>query len=551
MLHQEGLRVAGPVWCTKIGARLEYNDHMKYGLDACAERIGLRKDDAVERYIKEHKLWEWEQIPGKDKRVKRKFFQKVPPEVIIPYGAKDALVCLALARHQKAEIERLDGSISSTPLPRLSAVAKNEFRLLPVVVRMEEVGVKIDRRYCMLAAQRETEEAQAAAREFRGLTGEEFSDSAKLFGNIFGDEREKWGATEKGNPSFDYDCLRRLAHPAAREILRYRDAKSKSDFYHGFLYHADRNDRIHTSLHQDGTDTGRFSSSDPNLQNMTSEDPYECPKCGATYEDWDDGICPRCEEKLRLREWLVRKAFIPSPGKLFFMPDYSQVEYKLMLDLACRYLNQVTPLAKKVIGGMDFHEATAQNCLEKAGAQIKRKQAKTVNFLDLYGGGEGLLAQELGCTVKQAREIKFALKAAAPEIARLINALQATARTRGFIINWLGRRYDFSRNPNICYTSPNKYIQGGAAEILKLAMVEIAEFLHDLGPGPEMVLQIHDELWFEIPEDMNDNVYRTILTLMEQAYTPYCIPITCSPEWSATNAADKRKGFPCQNPSTE
>jgi DNA polymerase-1 len=279
---------------------------------------------------------------------------------------------------------------------------------------------------------------------------------------------------------------------------------------------------------------------------MTAEDPYECPKCGATYEEWADGTCPRCEEVLRTRTWLVRKAFIPSPGKVFFMPDYSQVEYKLMLDLACRYLGTITPLAQKVINGMDFHEATAQNCLEKAGAQIKRKQAKTVNFLDLYGGGEQLLAQELGCSIKQAREIKMALKAAAPEIARLISALQTTARTRGYIINWLGRRYDFARNPNICYTSPNKYIQGGAAEIIKIAMNRIADFLarDPMCEGSEMILQIHDELWFELPENAPPAVARRILAIMEHAYPSYCIPITCSPEWSATNAADKRKGFP-------
>lgn len=544
MLYVAGIELRGTLHCTQALARVEYNDHMKYGLDACAQRIGLRKDDAVERFIKDNHLWEWVQIPGKAKRIKNKFFDRVPPAIIIPYGEQDAVVASNIADHQDQEIAKLDAQLKPG-MPRLSDVGRNEKRLVHTVIRMERVGVRIDRGYCVQAAQRELSESEEACREYKGLTGHDFKDSALVFQGVFSGERERWGVTEKGNPSFDSECLGRLEHPAAAQVLRYRDAKSKADFYHGFLWHADHNDVIHTSLNQDGADTGRLSSSEPNLNNMTSEESYECEKCLWGSEEWVEGLCEKCGSPLRLKEWLVRKAFIPFPGELFFMPDYSQIEYKLVLDLACKYMGEVSPLARKVLEGMDFHSAGVDIVFQNTGMSIRRGHAKTANFLDLFGGGDKALAALLKITVDEAKKIKRAMGSAAPEIRRLTRDLQTVATTRGYILNWFGRRYDFSRNANITYTAPNKYVQGGAADILKLALNGIDDYALGEARGIlRLQLPIHDEVWLGATEKAQRRHYERVTEIMERVYPHYCIPLLASPEWSATNAADKRKGYP-------
>lgn len=526
MLANEGLSLAGTIHCTQAIARLERNDHFKYSLEACAERIGLKKDDAVKAYMDKHHLWEWESQPGKKQRKKNYFFTKVPFEIISAYAETDALVTLQLGEHQMktlTEMAELDRDYPKN-VPNLLSLQHQERQLTRTVFSMEQVGLRIDRPYCMRAAQYEADRATRAVAAFKKETGRDYSASSKLFEDIFSREKDKWEYTDptptcpNGNPSFESDVLKRFDHPAAKIILEARDAKSKSDFYQGFLYHSDSHGRVHPNLNADGTATGRFSSSNPNFQNLTSEE----------------------EEEDLQKEFLIRRAIIPDPGSIFIMPDYDQMEYRLMLEVAARLIGRETELIKKVKGGLDVHEASRQLLLT-LGIDHPRGIIKNGNFAILYGSGLDTLAWTIKGTREAARTLKEAIFRASPEIKLLVNEVMKTAKLRGYIFNLAGRRSYFP-DPNFAYKAPNYLIQGGCADVVKKAMNELDRALKDR--KSKMLLQVHDELLFRVDESEVSTVPRLVYDIMSTAFNHKYLPLTCSMEWSNKSMGDKVKGFP-------
>ena len=519
ILSQEGIELRGEIHCTQAAARLIYNKHMKYDLASCAERIGLKKDDAVEKHIMGAGLWDWVTIPGKKKREKDKHYDRVPFHIIAPYGCTDATVTYRLARNQEKAIEELDAELKDCPLPGLSRLHQNERELTRVLFRMERVGVKIDRPYCVRAARYETDRAVGFAEEYRRLTGDAFSDSAKAFERIFAAERDKWGVTDKGNPSFDSDCLARLTHPAASQVLGHRDAKSKADFYHGFLWHADADDVVHPNMGSDGAGSGRFSSSNPNFQNLTSEEGDED------------------------KEFLVRRALIPRPGFIFLMPDYDQMEYRMMFDYACDLIGRESDIVKRIkYEGLDPHQATADT-VSAMGTPLTRSRAKNGNFAFLYGSGVATLAATIGGTLEEARELKRLLRLAAPEVQQFVNSVMQTAKVRGYVLNWAGRRSVFP-DPEFAYKAPNYLIQGGCADVMKYAMTRCARELTARGAKSRMVLTIHDELLIECHESETSWVPTLAKESMEGVYQHKYLPLTAAMEYSRVSFGDKTKGFP-------
>jgi DNA polymerase-1 len=517
ILANEGLRLAGKVHCTQAGARLEANDHFTYNLSSCAERIGLEKDDAVEKYIAENHLWEHVTIPGKKIRKKNKYFDKVPPRIIVPYGLRDAEVTARLAWHQETTFAALTAQMPPG-VPPLTRLHQNECELTKVVFEIERVGVKIDRAYCERAVLFEESRKDNAARLFKDAVGEEFKASPKLFAKVFESDRERWELTEKGNPSFESDILKNFANPLAKVVLEYRDAKSKADFYQGFLYHADSNDIVHPNLQADGTKSGRFSSTEPNFQNLTSE------------ED---------EEELA-QEFVVRRALIPRPGFIFIMPDYDQMEYRMMFDYACRGVGYETDIVKRIKAGHDPHQATA-DAVTAMGTPLTRKRAKNGNFAFLYGAGYATLAKTIGGSIDEARRLKNAIASSAPEVALFVEQVSRAAVSRQFVFNWAGRRAKFD-NPRFAYKAPNYLIQGGCADVMKFAMVEVHRFLAD--KKSRMVLTVHDELLIEVHESELATVPPKVKEIMESIYPWKYLPLTAAMEHSRVSFADKTKGFP-------
>lgn len=546
VLWAEGIELAGPVWCTMTQGRVEYNEHFNYDLASSLDRIGLKKDDKVEDCIIANGAWEWESIPGKKTRKKNKFFSRVPPEIIIPYGEDDAKGCLALGLHQIASIKK-QALEYPTGKPTIWDAAMIEQRLAHTVFRMERVGVKIDREYCIRAAKYEADREEKARLAFERETKVKFSDHYMTLQKIFTEDRALWEMTKKGNPSFNSDALKLFKHPAARMVVDRRAAKSKLDFYNGFLYHADQDDVIHAQFHPGGTRTMRFSSSEPNLQNLTSEEATYCNACKEWYEQYVD-VCPDCDgTDLKHPEFMVRRAIIPRPGFLFVMPDYDQMEYKLMLDYAkvmmiqhfrsrnLKWDDGYFEVANKVALGYDVHKATA----ELVG--FTRKAAKSINFGLLYGEGKDSLAANLRVSVPEAMAMKAKYFRALPYVQFMVGEIMNAVRNRGWVRSWAGYKYNFP-DRNFAYTGPNTVVQGGCAAVAKVAMNRIDEYF--LPKKSRLVLSIHDEFPSEIHESEVVEAPRKIKELMESVYPYKYIPLTVGMEWSAKSLADKQKGFP-------
>lgn len=504
----EGLEIKGTVHCTKSIERLIYNDYIQlkgwdkpYSLDSCTRRRkkGLRKDDAVKKYIMENDLWEWQSIPGKKKRVKNLFFNKVPLEIMHNYGCLDAELTYFIGQDQ---IQRIPKEDERFP------VFENERKLTKVLLPMAHVGIKIDRTYTQKALEYTSSELARCKAELEEMVGFPMG-TTHFMKKAF----EKFGYTyaineETDNPVFDKAAMKSYNNPLAAKVLEMRHfEKYASAFYSSFLYFADYNDVIHASANQGGTLTGRMSYSDPNLQQVPKED-----------EDYEN------------LPYLVRKCFVPREGYCFVMIDYSAQEFRLMLDYAGE-----TRMIEAVNAGEDVHQATANYM------GTTRKRAKTLNFALLYGVGNEELGNMLGVSTDQAVKIKDEYFAKFPKVRTLIDQIKGVAKGRGHIRNWFGRRLHVDSNR--VYAAPNHLIQGGCADIVKVAMIRIHDYLQ--GKKSRMLIQVHDEIVFEIHQSELD-IQQDLFNIMQTVYTPKNgLYLTCSVEhsWISWGACDKRKGF--------
>lgn len=510
MLAKEGIHVSGPVHCTEALGRVERNDEMKYSLDACAKRIGLEKSDAVDGYITKHHLWEWENVLGKKKRNKKKFFNRVPFNVIVPYGEQDAKVTRLLALHQRKVFHEIDNS-TAEGLPKISQVVENEKKFTKTCFAIEQRGIRLDTVYCESAIVYETTRYTEYAAQFQELTGVEFQDSNAVLEDAFKKAGESIPLTEKGNPSFTDEVLVGYNSPLAKSIQGYRDAYKKANtYYRNFLYFKDGQGIVHALIRQGGAKHGRVSVVDPPLQTLADEEEQDVP-------------------------FKIRRCFIPREGCLFVMIDYDQMEYKMLLD----YSGQMD-LIREVLNGMDVHEATAKVIREMLKIAFTRSPAKTLNFGLLYGMGLEALAAALRTTIENARQLKGSYFRALPFVQAFIRKVTKRAEANGYIFNWAGRRCYF-KDLNFCYTAPNHLISGGCADVVKIAMNEIHELLKNY--ESKMVMQVHDEILFEmVPEELF--LVPKLKEIMEGVYPFKHLRLTCSVEHSYTSWADKVKGVP-------
>jgi len=354
ILLQEGLELRGEIHDTQAIGRIVKNTLFNYSLDALAKIIGLEKDDKVDAYIKEHKLYQLEVDEDTGEKTKKPCYWKVPFSLISVYACNDARCTYAIADYQEAEIEKTKGALGST-----RAVFENEKKLTPVLFGMERAGILVDTEYAKRALSYELKRLQNAKTDFEAFAEKAlgkpvpFTDSAKCFAPVFDAVGERYPLTEKGNPSFARPALEGMSTPLAKMILSYREAqKISGTYYENFLYFADARSRIHGSIRQGGTKTGRLSAAEPNMQNLNKESVNHCGVCEADIEN-PAKPCPDCgANSHEAREYMVRRAFIPSPGTFFLMPDYDQMEYRLMLEYAgemdvirAALSSGVTPLA--------------------------------------------------------------------------------------------------------------------------------------------------------------------------------------------------------------
>lgn len=505
MLAREGVELAGRIYDTEVMGRLLYNRHMKYSLDSLVKEIGMEKSGEVEEYIAKHKLFTWVESPGKEKKSKWPHYDKVPFAIMSRYGEQDGSITLALGHHQRRELTKWAEII---PGRKLESLIQTEADLVKTCFAMEETGIRIDKGYCETAYAYETAQMHTHAKEFKELSGVPLLDSRLVLAKAFTAAGEKYPLTEKGNPSFTDEVLEGFTTPLAQVLRNYRTAvKRGNTYFANFLYYADAGDRIHPNMRQAGTDTGRMSYSNPNLQNVPKEDEGEFP---------------------------IRRSFVPdSPDHLLVAIDYNQMEYRMLLE----YAKEAGVIRKILDEGMDVHQATADTM------GVDRKAAKTLNFLLLYGGGAQKLADEIGTTLGQAQELKEKYFDRLPGVRKFSQGVARRANTRGYIFNWAGRvcHFPLMMNPRtgkldrFAYRGPNHLIQGGCADVVKIAMNQCHEYLRD--KRTKMLLQVHDEILFSVPRSEME-IVPALRKIMESAYPARHLPLTCSVAYSPRSWAD-------------
>lgn len=486
-LAKEGIYLPGFIHDTMVVARLLYNNHFTYGLADCALRVGLEKSSEVDDYIKKNRLYD-----GKGKE-RKKLFSKVPFDIISRYAEKDAEITYKLGAMQDRELT-----------DKLNRVYANEEKFLKTALEIESTGVKINKEYVLRAIEFERKRCHDASRRIQKLTSMEFTDGRKFLQHTFRDIIDELPKTPKGSPSFDDNALKTIkdTHTVEKEIansiITYRDHfKKLNSYYSNFIKFSDQNDVVHPSIRQAGTATGRISVVDPALQTVNKEDANAEEETG---------------------QYTVRKSFIPREGYFFVEMDYKAMEFRLLLDYAGE-----RKLSRKIKEGFDPHQATADL------VGIGRREAKTISFGLLYGMGIDKLAKSLGIPASRAKELRRTYFDALPLVENFILAVTSKVRRIGSVFNWLGRTSHF-KDPNFAYKAVNYLIQGSGADIVKVAMNDLAVALRPR--KSRMVLQVHDSILFEIhfSEWM---IIPELKEIMEKAYEPRkCLGQEVSVEFS-------------------
>ena len=451
----------------------------------------------------------YEDIAGKGAR--QIGFDEVAVEQAARYAAEDADVTLQLHRVLWPRLEE-------TPSLR-KVFLEIEMPLVPVLSRMERTGVLIDTE--MLARQSEELAARIRGIEQQAWTvaGGEFNlGSPKqlqeiLFGRLGLPVISK---TPKGQPSTAESVLQELAadYELPRLILEHRALSKLKSTYTDKLPQMVNPDtgRVHTSYHQAVAATGRLSSSDPNLQN----------------------IPVRTEEGRR-----IRRAFVAPPGHLLLAADYSQIELRIMA-----HLSQDPGLLRAFELGLDIHRATAAEVFGVAPEQVtadQRRAAKAINFGLIYGMSAFGLARQLGIDRAEAQAYVDLYFARYPGVKAFMDRTREQARERGYVETVFGRRLyipdiragNSQRRQYAERTAINAPMQGSAADIIKRAMIEADRELVQ-GDGIHMIMQVHDELVFEVPEARTAEVGRRVQAIMESAAdlrVPLVVDVGTGPNW--------------------
>ncbi|MBC9783676.1 DNA polymerase I [Heliobacterium chlorum] len=432
---------------------------------------------------------------------------KISPEAgkqVLP--AEDAALAVAGLFHLTPAMEAKLGEESLGKLYR-----DVELPLAPILGSMEWIGIKVNPKVLQDMAGELNSDIQKLQAEIHELAGETFNiNSTQQFGKIL---FEKLGLPvikrTKTGYSTDVEVLEELSdrHPIVPKVLEFRQLmKLKSTYVEGLLPLIDGPEgRIHTSFNQSVTATGRLSSTEPNLQNIP----------------------------VRLEQGrLIRKAFIaPEPGWTLLAADYSQIELRILA-----HLSDDPSFKDAFAKNQDIHTRTASEVFDVPMENVTRemrRRAKAVNFGIVYGISDFGLSRDLGVTRGEAKEYIEGYFRRYHGVRGYIDRIIAEARQQGFVTTLLGRR---RRLPDLFVknkirqnfgerTAMNTPIQGTAADIIKAAMVKIPKALKDHGLKTRMLLQVHDELIFEVPEEELTVVAPLIKRIMEKTIE-ISVPLT-------------------------
>ncbi|MGD9809828.1 MAG: DNA polymerase I [Sphingobium sp.] len=465
---------------------------MSFDLEAGKGLSGHGMDEAAREHLG-HDCIAFKDVAGSGKKAIS--FAEVPLDRATEYAAEDAEVTFRLWQIFKPRLsqEGVTRVYELVDRPLISAVAD-----------MERTGIKVDAAYLSRLSAEFTEGLATLEGEIHDLAGQPFAiGSTQQLGAILFDKLGYKGGKKgkSGAYSTDVTVLERLAADGAdiaRKVLDWRQlAKLRSTYTDALQAQINsETGRVHTSYSLTGAQTGRLSSTDPNLQNIPI----------------------RTEVGRQIRD-----AFVAEPGKLLLAADYSQIELRIAAHMA-----DVPQLREAFARGEDIHAATAQELFGHVDRDT-RGRAKTINFAILYGISRWGLAARLEITPDEAQDMIARYYDRFPGIAIYINETLEKARATGFTQTLFGRKTWFPRiKASVMHerqgaerAAINAPIQGTSADIIKRAMARMGPALTKAGlEEVKMLLQVHDELVFELPEDAADAAARVIRDVMENAAAP-------------------------------
>jgi DNA polymerase-1 len=462
-------------------------------------KVGL--EFLADRYLN-YKMLSYKEIVKKGDN-----FSNVDIERASFYACEDAIVTFKLY-WKFLEI------FKGRTLERVFQEAKEvEYPLINTLVDMESKGIKVDRRELSSLEAELSSKLNTTTEEIYLLTGERFNiKSTQQLGNILFEKLKLKGGKRRRNShkySTNEATLRGLKsnHPVVEKILEYREIQKLLSTYIKpltILSTKDRESRVYTTFLQTGTATGRLSSKEPNLQNIP--------------------VRTTLGRK-------IRRAFISKNGYKLLSIDYSQIELRVLA-----HFSEDEVLIKAFRDDQDIHLATSIKLFGKENAVAKRDFAKSINFGLLYGMGSRKLSNELEISVLEAKDIIESYFKAFPNVKRYIEEIQKRVQTFGYVETLLGRRRYFNHNTQsekeragISRESVNTLFQGSASDLIKLAMLGVDEVIQrEMFSGDcAMLLQIHDELIFEVKEELVEEVAERFKKIMEGVYD-LRVPLKCS-----------------------
>ena len=497
VLSNYKVEIAGKIHDTMIQSFL---------LDSTRQRHNM--NDLADRHL-HHKTIKYEDVAGKGK--KQISFSEVPVQTALKYAAEDADVTLRL--HQKL-FPRIESE-------NLTSLYENiEIPVSRVLAKVETHGVKIDVPYLEKLCTKLQEDLEELKINIYSLAGEEFNiNSTQQLSVILFDKLGITVGKKKTKTGFSTDAsvLEKIARyePIGADLLNYRVKTKLVNTYLDVLPTLinPRSGRIHTSYSQTVAATGRLSSNNPNLQNI--------PIRG------EDGR-------------KIRNAFIPEPGFLMVSADYSQIELRFLA-----HLSDDASLVKVYSENGDIHTETAGAVYGVTPDQVKdhqRQAAKAINFGIIYGMGAFRLSQEINVSNRQAKAFIEAYFAKYPKIKTYMDETIEFCRTHGYVETMFHRKRplpDINSKNHIVRTAAermaiNTRIQGSAADLIKIAMINIQKKLENKFPEAKMIMQIHDELVFEVKEKMVEDLIPMIKKEMEGAVSlkvPLIVDIGYGQNW--------------------
>jgi DNA polymerase-1 len=482
LLYNHGLKRVENFADTMVLAWL-VNPESSVGLDSLAKRYFNHDMITFKQTVKK----------GED-------FSNVPIDKATEYAAEDAFMTYKLYFKLLEELEALNAT-------HLKNEAKEvEYPFVNTLIDMEKLGIKIDIEFFRQLQERLQKRLDSLTKQIYDLTGSEFNiNSTKQLAYILY-EHLKLPALKKTKTGYSTDesTLEKLRdkHPVIELILEYRELfKLKSTYVEPLLKFAvkDSSHRIYTQFIQTGTATGRLASKNPNLQNIPV-------KTNIGKE--------------------IRRGFVAQEGYLLVGIDYSQIELRLLA-----HFSKDKALVEAFRNDTDIHLETAKR-LFKDDAKNMRNVAKSINFGLIYGMGSKKLAATLGISTKEAKEIIKNYFKSFPTVKEYLQNIEEFAKKEGYVETLLKRRryFDFASASGAKYAAflreaTNTVFQGSAADLIKLAMNEIDKKIDY--EDERMLLQIHDELIFEIKEDKAEERAQELKDIMENIYTLE-VPLKCS-----------------------